>query len=148
MNCPECGALSTPWMNCQTVFDECLVKEFTDPEFGAVHHLTVATFMLQHSSKLSPQGWLSMRQLLRDFLIGNKSPLEIRKQNKNFVDSGKRNWKISSPDGLGFITKNSWSKTILDVRLDNGGTYCADVTEWARAVLEDSEEITLSEPGN
>ena len=62
--CPECGAKSTPEISCQTIFDECLIKEFTEPDFGAVHHLTVAAYMLQHSSKLSREGWLSMRQLL------------------------------------------------------------------------------------
>ena len=51
-NCPECGA---PDNLCQTRFDEFLVLEFTDAGYGAVHHLTVATFMVQHSSKMTPR---------------------------------------------------------------------------------------------
>jgi len=139
--CPECGAKSTPEISCQTIFDECLIKEFTEPDFGAVHHLTVAAYMLQHSSKLSREGWLSMRQLLREFLVEHKSPSQVRRQNKSMVDSGKRKWKITSRDGLPKITRVNWTKTILDVRLDNSEAYCADVTAWARAALENSETL-------
>ena len=32
--------------------------EYVDPAYGAVHHLTVAAYMLQHSSQLSREGWL------------------------------------------------------------------------------------------
>ncbi len=55
MNCPECGA---PGSACATRFDEYLVLEFTDAGFGAVHHLTVGTYMLQHSSQ-TDQGRLA-----------------------------------------------------------------------------------------
>jgi hypothetical protein len=139
--CPECGAEATPEISCQSVFDECLIKEFTDPDFGAVHHLTVAAYMLQHSSKLSREGWLSMRELLREFLVENKSPVQIRRQNKAMVDSGNRTWKITSRDGLPKITRVNWTRTILDVHLDTSAVYCADVTAWARTALDDSQSI-------
>jgi hypothetical protein len=138
LNCPECGA---PDSACAARFDEFLVLEFTNADFGAVHHLTVAAYMLQHSSKLTCEGWLHMRQLLREFLIENKPPAFIRKQNKDFVDSGKRKFKIKSKDGLPVINKTAWAKTILDVRTDNAETYCADVTEWGRSALADAEKL-------
>ena len=65
-NCPECGA---PENLCQARFDEFLVLEFTDAGYGAVHHLTVAAFMVQHSSKMTPEGWRYERDLLREFLV-------------------------------------------------------------------------------
>jgi hypothetical protein len=135
MICPECGA-----ENCQACFDEFLVLEFTDAGYGAVHHLTVTTYMLQHSSKLTREGWLHMRGLLREFLVQNKPPALIRKQNKDLVDSGRRKFKIASKDGQPVVSKTTWTKTILDVRLDNAETYCVDVTEWARSVLMESNE--------
>jgi hypothetical protein len=135
MNCPECGA---PDSLCQTRFDELLVLEFTDAGYGAVHHLTVATYMLQHSSKLTREGWLHERELLREFLIENKPPAFIRKQNKDLVDSGKRKFKIKSRDGLPVINKTTWTKTILDVRVENAEIYCEDVTAWAGSVLDDA----------
>ena len=140
MDCPECGA---PKILCQTRFDEFLALEFTDAGYGAVHHLTVTAYMLQHSSKLTREGWLHERELLREFLVENKSPAFIRKQNRDLVDSGKRTFKIKSRDGLPVINKTTWVKTILDVRTENAEVYCADVSAWARSALEESEEIAV-----
>jgi len=140
MNCPECGA---PDNLCQARFDEFLVLEFTDAGYGAVHHLTVAAYMVQHSSKMTREGWLHERGLLKEFLIENKPPAFIRKQNKDLVDSGKRKFKIKSRDGLPVINKTSWSKTILDVRTENAEVYCQDITVWARSVLEEAQAIAI-----
>lgn len=140
MNCPECGA---PDNLCQTRFDGFLVLEFTDAGYGAVHHLTVATFMVQHSSKMTREGWLYERELLKEFLFENKPPQLVRKQMKDTVDSGKRKFKIKSRDGLPVINKTIWTKTILDIRTENAETYCEDVTAWARSVLEEAEEIKV-----
>lgn len=139
MICPECGA---PDSACATRFDEFLVLEFTGAGYGAVHHLTVATYMLQHSSKLTKEGWLYERELLREFLVENKPPAFIRKQNKDKVDSGKRDFKIKSKTGQCIISKSTWTKTILDVRTDSAETYCVDVTEWARSALAEAELVS------
>ena len=136
MNCPECGA---PDNLCQTRFNEFLVLEFTHAGYGGVHHLTVTTFMVQHSSKLTREGWLFERDLLREFLVENKPPAFIRKQNKDVVDSGKRKFKIKSRDGLPVINKTTWTKTILDVRTENAEVYCEDINAWARSVLEETQ---------
>lgn len=71
----------------------------------------------------------------------NKPPACIRRQNRDLVDSGKRTFKIKSRDGKPVIQNSSWTKTILDVRTENAEIYCADVTTWAKAVLEDAEMI-------
>ena len=140
MNCPECGALDSL---CKTRFDEFLILEFTDAGYGAVHHLTVAAFMVQHSSKMTREGWLFERNLLREFLIENKPPAYIRTQNRDVVDSGKRKFKIKSRDGKPVINKNTWRKTILDVRAENADVYCEDITAWAMSVLEEAEAIPI-----
>jgi hypothetical protein len=140
MNCPECGASDSL---CKERFDEFLVLEFTDAGYGAVHHLTVAAYMLQHSSKLTREGWLHERELLREFLVEKKPPAFIREQNKDLVDSGKRKFKITSKDGLPVINKTTWTRTILDVRTENAEVYCEDVTAWARSVLEEAEAIAI-----
>jgi hypothetical protein len=139
MNCPECGA---PNSACETRFHEFLIKEFENPSYGAVHHLTVTAYMLQHSSKLSREGWLHERDLLREFLVEKKPPAFIRKQNKDLVDSGKRKFKIKSKDGVPVINKTTWRKTILDVRAENAEVYCEDINVWARSTLEESEKIS------
>jgi len=140
MNCLECGASDNL---CQTRFDEFLVLEFTDAGYGAVHHLTVATYMLQHSSKLTREGWMYERDLLRQFLVEKKPPALIRKQIKDTVDSGKRTFKIKSKDGKPVVNKTMWRKTILDVHSENAGVYCEDITAWARSVLEEAETIAI-----
>ena len=140
MTCPECGALDNL---CHSRFDEFLILEFNDAGYGAVHHLTVAAYMVQHSSKMTREGWLFERTLLREFLVENKPLVYIRKQNKDVVDSGKRKFKIKSRDGKPVINKPTWNKTILDVRADNADVYREDVTTWARSVLEEAEEIMV-----
>ena len=139
--CPECGA---PDNLCQTRFDEYLILEFTDAGYGAVHHLTVATFMVQHSSKMTGEGWLFERDLIRQFLVENKSPALIRKQIKDTVDSGKRTFNLKSKTGVPVINKTTWTKTILNVRAENAEVYCEDITTWARSVLEEADAIVLS----
>lgn len=143
MNCPECGA---PDNLCQTRFDEFLVLEFTDVGYGAVHNLTVATYMLQHSSKLTKEGWLYERELLRAFVIENKSPATIRRQIKNTVDSGRRTFTFKSKTGVPVIDKTIWTKTILDVRTESAETYCDDVRAWARSVLEEAQAVAIGLP--
>jgi hypothetical protein len=140
MNCPECGA---PDNLCQTRFDEFLVLEFTDPGYGAVHNLTVATFMIQHSSRMSREGWMYERDLLREFIVEGKSPSLIRQQVKDSVDSGKRKFTFKSKDGMPVIQKSTWEKTILDVRTENAEMYCEDINAWARSVLEEAHELEV-----
>lgn len=139
-NCPECGAADSA---CETRFHECLALEFSDAAYGAVHHLTVAAYMLQHSSQLTRDGWLYERNLLREFLVENKPPALVRQQNRDAVDSGKRSFKIKSKDGKPIVSKTTWAKTILDIRMENAEDYCEDVTAWARSVLEDAETIVI-----
>ena len=138
MNCPECGA---PENTCETRYHEFLVKEFTDAGYGVVHHLTVAAYMVQHSSKMTREGWLHECELLREFLVENKPLSFIKKQNKDLVDSGKRRFKIKSKTGLPVIDKTSWRKTILNVRAENAEVYCEDITAWARSVLEEAIDV-------
>jgi hypothetical protein len=139
MNCAECGA---PDRLCQARFDEFLILEFTDAGYGAVHHLTVTAFMVQHSSRMTREGWLFERDLLRQFLLENKPPALICEQIRDTVDSGKRTFKIKSKDGVRVINKSTWTKTILDVRAENAETYCQDITAWARSVLDEAEKIS------
>lgn len=137
--CSECGASGN---QCEERFHACLAKEFEDAGYGAVHHLTVSAYMLQHSSKLTREGWLYERDLLRDFLVNNKPPAKVRQQNRARLDSGRREFKIKSRVAQPKVSQ-VWSSTILDVRLEDAVQYCQDVMAWARSVLQDSETLII-----
>ncbi len=139
--CAECGA---PDNRCEERFNECLAKEFEDPRYGRVHNFTVSAYMLQHSSRLTREGWLYERDLLREFILGGKPPEDIRNERQGILDSGKRTFKIKSKTGQPVISHTDWSKTVLDVRLDNPTDYCEDIIAWASSTLLDSETINSS----
>lgn len=140
--CPECGA---PQSLCRGRFEEFLTKEFEDFAFGAVHNLTVAAYMLQHSSMLTREGWIYERALLRDFLVGGKRPVDIRRERRAFLDGRRRTFKIRSRDGVPLFPRPRWSMTILDVSPEPPVVYRKQIETWARAVLADSETVQLAE---
>ena len=52
-------------------------------------------------------------------------------------------FEIKSKDGLPVINRTTWTKTILDVRVENAEDYCEDVTAWATSALEDVKELEV-----
>lgn len=138
--CLECGA---PDDECEQRFNECLAREFEDSRYGRVHNLTVSAYMLQHSSRLTREGWRYERDLLREFIIRGKLPETIREERRDQVDSSKRTFKIKSRTGQPVIPQTAWSRNILSVRLDNPVDYCEQVIAWASATLADAESISL-----
>lgn len=135
----ECGAAAY-----EARFQGFLAKEFTDPAYGAVHHLTVTAFMLQHSSRLTREGWLFQRELLTDFLIKGQPPEFIRRNNKAYLDSSHRNLKIASKDNKPLLPQVSWTVKITDVDDSGPSTYRCGVRNWANAVLKDAIYLTPS----
>lgn len=126
---------------CWDLFGACMEKEYTNPDFGAVHHLTVAAYMLQHPSRLSRQGWLATRDVLVQFLVKGATPAQVRQQNRMLVDSGHRRWKFKGGQPFTGIDPSAWSLTIVDVRFTDAQTYCEDVARWAKEVLEKVERL-------
>jgi len=137
--CPACGATLAPGESCEERYHRCLAKEYEDwTGYGAVHNLSVPAYMLQHPGRYSREGWLEARRLLAAFLAG-KPPAEVRQQNRARLDSGNRPWRMTGGEGVSPPAGLVWSRTIADVRLEDPATYRADVVEWARAVLADTE---------
>lgn len=136
--CSECGASLTSGRSCQDYFDELLAKEYSNSEYGAVHHLSVPAYMLQHPSRLSKRGWLEMRRLLTSFIQQGKSPNEVRKTTQKSIQNNQRDFSFTKGEAikLGNIT---WTQTISDIRMEEASTYCEDVLEWARQILKDTE---------
>lgn len=144
--CSECGATLTSGRSCQDYFDALLAKEYSNAEYGAVHHISVPAYMLQHPSQLSRRGWLEMRRLLSSFITQGKSPDEVRKTSQKSVQNNQRDFSFTKGESikLGHI---NWTKTIADIRMEEASTYCKDVLEWATQILKDTEEFGTMNTG-
>ncbi len=137
--CPECGAEYPARDNCQNRFNQCLALEYENPTaYGAVHHLTVLCYMLQHN-EYSHQVWLESREMLREFLEQGTTPSEMRRRNRKRVDSRNRKWSITQGPKFSRFADVKWTRTIADVRLDNAEDYSDDIKQWAATILHDTE---------
>lgn len=142
ITCSECGAKLTSGRSCQDYFDALLAKEFSNTEYGAVHHLSVPAYMLQHPSRLSKQGWLEMRHLLFSFIQQGKSPNKVRKTTQKSVQNNQRDFSFTKGESIKLGNIN-WTKNISNIRMEEASTYCQDVHEWANQILKVTEEFEI-----
>ncbi len=138
--CPMCGAILPGGISCREIFDLSQLKEVEQPDYYAVHHLSVLCYMLQHNI-YSSSGWLGARDLLYQFVYRGLTPAVARRKNRKKLDSGKRDWNLTKGEKLPGVEVVKWTFTIADVRLDTAEHYCADVRRWAESVLADTEKL-------
>jgi len=120
-----------------------MAVEYENPgAYGAVHHLTVTCYMLQHNA-YSRDVWLEARKMLAQFIEGSVTPEAMRKRNRSRFDSAQREWSVTKGARLPEFDAIVWSRTIAGVCLDDPETYCADVRLWADSILSDSEALML-----
>jgi hypothetical protein len=143
--CLQCGATFNGDETCEGWFTAGQVKEGDDPAYCAVHHLSVASHMLQHNA-YSREGWLITRDLLAQFIAG-LTPQEARRRMRHTMDSGNRSFSLTRGPKLDGVEDIAWMRTVADVRLDTAEHYCADVREWATSVLADSAGLVDSSKG-
>jgi hypothetical protein len=140
--CPGCGAAYRQGRDCQVIFDEFLVLEFTDPDYGAVHFLTVACYMIQHGH-YSPAGlaWIAAR--LREVLEGVKTPDQVRLEAAKETGQDRRDWKVTRRPGDPPQPPTAWSITIQDVdgTFEDTASYSERIRAWARATLAEMEPL-------
>jgi hypothetical protein len=137
--CLDCGAELKDDETCRERFDRCLAFEYEHPEtYGAVHHLTVPCYMLQHN-EYSKDAWSEARQMVAQFVHKNSSPQEMLKLNRVRYDRRHRKWRVTGGEKLARFDQVPWTRTIADVRLETPEQYCADVRLWADSVLKDTE---------
>ena len=137
--CPSCGAPADEKDNwCRLAFEQCLVWDFTDPQAGAVHHLTVLCYHLQHPHLYSRAGLENAKHLLAEFLIGQKSPQTIRQETREAVQSDVRQFKISATDDdkASYQTPITWTFTAYDAMGDDMAGYPERVRHWAQTVYD------------
>ncbi len=134
--CAQCGAVG-----CEERYYSFLAREFVDAGYGAVHHLTVAAYMVQHPARLSQEGWRAMRDTLRAFVAEGRSPQEQRAAMRDLAAGEKRAWSITKGPRQTLPPGFRWSSDITAVDDSDAATYCRDIEAWARQVLADAEAI-------
>lgn len=141
--CPECHNHQTAGITCQDHFHTLLFGENEVPAYGEVHHLTVLCYHLLHPSLYSPEGLQYARKLLVDFIVHGLSPAEVRRQNKEIVDSGNRQIKITSRPGShgAYPTQVLWTMTVADVVAAGKENYVASVRGWAESIYQSLKGI-------
>ena len=113
-----------------------LFWEAENPKLGEVHHLMVLGYHLQHPSLYSPEGLVEGLRLLDLFVVQGVAPEVVRKQNRKWVDSSKRKWKIKASGGSYGSYKEpiAWSMTAADVVAGGAENYCENVKRWAQSI--------------
>jgi hypothetical protein len=137
-HCPECGADWSAGHTCQDDFHQMLFWETETPALGAVHHLTVLCYYLQHPSLYSPEGLEHAKGLLIEFIAHGATLQDIRRQNSARLSSGVRPFKITgTPESHGaYSTPVDWSMRARDVVQAGADQYIASVRAWAQSIYD------------
>jgi hypothetical protein len=143
--CPECGSSWQAGQTCQDDFHQMLFWEAEEPDLGAVHHLMVLCFHLQHPSLYTPEGLRAARILLGNFLERGLSTSEVRRRYQEQVRSDRRTWKIKGQPGAegSYPEPVRWTMTARDVTEAEKEAYLESVQRWAQAVHKDLRQVPL-----
>ena len=135
--CTECGAVLSEGSTCQTIFEEFLSLEYTNPAYGQVHFLTVACFMIQHG-RYSDEALIGMQSLLRAYLDEQLTAQQLRQLAAKGINDATRTWKVTRQADAPPLPKVAWSMTIADVaqNMQDPEKYCEHVKQWAHATLQ------------
>ena len=137
--CPECGAEWSNGVTCQDYFHQFGFWEMADIEhLGVVHHLMVLCYHLQHPSLYSPDGLTHAQSLLVDFVARGVTPQQVRRRDRDKVDSGKRKFKIkgTAESHGAYHHPVTWTMTAADVVAGGVDSYIESVKAWAQSVYD------------
>ena len=112
--CPVCGAVLPEGSTCQSIFDDFLNLEFTDPAYGEVHYLTVTCFMVQHK-RYSDEALIWTKATLRAYFDEHLTAHQLRQRAAQATKRGTRTWKVARRADARTLPKVAWSMTIADV---------------------------------
>lgn len=89
--CAECGASQADGVSCRACFEALLAFENERPPvFGAVHHLTVACYFLQHPAGYVPAALDGWRELIAESLDDGETPRQMSTRMRRRFDGAKR----------------------------------------------------------
>ena len=139
--CPDCGARLAEPETCRGRFGACLTLEYLHPTtFGAVHHLSVMCYALQHN-QYAKVAWLDARDILAQCVSGGLTGAEFLRMSRERLGT-KRNGSISRGKKLTDVADIPWSVRVVDIATADPATYEADVLRWAASVVADTADFT------
>lgn len=112
--CDQCGADQSDGVSCEACFHALLAYENEHPvAFGAVHHLTVACYFLQHPRGYRKEVLEMWRALVADSLDGRVTTRALQRRASRRFDGSTR---VRDPEGRppdGWPT--AWHVSVRDV---------------------------------
>lgn len=112
--CPDCGAVPDEGETCRALFERLLAHEYAlPPAFGAVHHLTVAAYSLQHPRGYSRDAIAMWRVIVDESLDGLSTPENFLERARARFSGGVRVREPGAEPPSGWPTR--WPMTVADV---------------------------------
>ncbi len=135
--CTQCGAHAQYGKTCREKYEEILALEYENPAiFGAVHHITVLCYNLQHPDSFTAEAISWMQSSLRAIIEEGLSPMELRKRaGKEFKGNVKVLRQIAYTETTETPRKIRWPITVMDIRTNEPEIYIEDVKAWAKSIL-------------
>lgn len=135
--CDQCGAGYEVGFDCESCFHALLAFENENPPaFGAVHHLTVIAYYLQHPRGY-PEATLNLwREFLDDALAGRATPSQLQQRARAKFEGAKRVRDELAEVPIGWPTK--WPMAVQQVIRPEESIgvdeYVGRARTWAEAV--------------
>lgn len=138
--CEDCGASVAEGSTCRGMFEQLLAHEYAFPEaFAAVHHVTVATYSLQHPRGFSRDAIRMWQVIIGESLDGLSTPENfLERARAHFVRGLRvRQPGAEPPEGWPRV----WPVTVADVvappdEEPSAGAHVERVLAWARSARE------------
>ena len=132
--CPDCGARLSDDETCRSLFDRLLAHEYAFPEaFGAVHHLTVAAYSLQHPRGYSRDAIRMWQVIVAESLDGVSTPANFLERARAHFANGVRVREPGAEPPRGWPTR--WPMTAADVvDTPDAAEHVDRVRQWATSI--------------
>lgn len=139
--CAKCSAVLPEGKTCESIFNEFLALEFTDPGYGRVHFLTVACYMVQHEG-YSDEAYAWIRSALRNYLEEGHTTKMIL---QDAAQGPGRTKGVRRPADALPLPKVAWSMTIADVaeQMLDAESYGQLIEQWGRITLKEMGPLVL-----
>lgn len=141
--CMKCGAPTRDGLTCHQQYERILALEYQDPGgVGALHHLTVLCYVVQHPNQYSSEALAWASNMLEAILEFGLSGAEVRRRAREVFAPEARQWRVTrSLRPTGSLSEPiRWRMTVADVAFGDPAGHTQRVLRWAQAVVEAMRE--------